>query len=530
MIPARRPARARDVTTAALFVTALAIPFAVTTRSESLARDERLENRRMATLPPPPRSVAEWGAYPNQFSTWFDDHVGLRHALLNLRSRLYVFGGRASPAKLVELGRDGWYYHTDGDRFDDWRGARPFSRADLATWRGALERRAEWLDARGIDYVFALCPNKEWVYPEHFPTGFERVGASRLEQLVGALADSSSVAFVDLRQALWDEKANDGDDDYVYHRLGTHWTDRGAWAGGRALIDALRARGRPIPRLEREPFVSRLDPDAAQDSMGDQLYLDDVLREPIHRLEPRGTRRATEVSFDASIGVGARHWTNVDRTLPRVVLVHDSFGPWLAPILAESCSELWTTASTPRCGTLVAEVRPDVVLQMYTERVLRRGEILTALNGDRIDTITTPLDATTIFDAGPGDLRARVVAVSGVTLEDDGERPRGDDPAPIAGLRVTTGAEPGTLAVKVPAVAPGRNAMLTLRMRATSVARVRVRGGAPGHERLLVSTLTSPRDREQVLALGRWSGADELRVEIDPDTSLVLERCAFHVR
>jgi hypothetical protein len=61
--------------------------------------------------------------------------------------------------------------------------------------------------------------------------------------------------------------------------------------------------------------------------------------------------------------------------LPRVLLLHDSFGPFLFPYLSERCSELLCLWDYSLPEDAVELLRPDAVIQIYTERNLVQAPV-----------------------------------------------------------------------------------------------------------------------------------------------------------
>src|SRR5262245_58909489 len=98
-----------------------------------------------------------------------------------------------------------------------------------------LESQRDFLARRGIEYVFAIGPNKESIYPEQVPPRYNRVGPTRMDQLVAHLEAHSDFRILDLRPALRRARADDRPDVHLYFELGTHWNGRGARAAAREM-------------------------------------------------------------------------------------------------------------------------------------------------------------------------------------------------------------------------------------------------------------------------------------------------------
>jgi hypothetical protein len=326
------------------------------------------EFRSPAEKPVHPASIAEWQAYPAGFEAWFNDHFGLRDKLVRWHNMLDWYGFGVSPTPKLVLGKGAWIYYADDKSLDVFRGAYPLSPNELEGWRGTLTARRDWLAARNIRYLFAIVPNKDQIYPEHLPSAFDERGATRSDQLIEYLRAGSDIDVLDLRPALLAEKQNDRDDDHVYHRLGTHWTDRGAYAGYAALIERLKASFPNLVPVPRDSFT--ITSEGTGDTWAPHLYMEDLLTQANYPWHIRSSDRA---KFEPSAVSGdAFESFNSDTSLPRAAILHDSFGPVLRPWLAENFSHAWWSWGWSFETHLkeIATDHPDIVIEMFVDRAL----------------------------------------------------------------------------------------------------------------------------------------------------------------
>ena len=349
-----------------LFVAALLMPGLVMVAGVD-HETTRGENRELATAPRRPGTWAEWRAFPAAASRYFEDHFGLRARLVRwqARLRLRVFGVSASPDVIV--GRDGWLFYAGDGGAEDIVSATPFTPAELDTWRTTLEHTRDWMEARGITYVFVLAPDKHEVYPEMLPASIRRVGVeTRSDTLVAYLREHSTVPVLDLRTVLSAAKTHER----IYHRTDTHWNDRGAFAASEALLRLLAPR-LGVPQ-ERSGYTPRAVAVPGLDLAG-MLGIADGMTEEDLRLVPRVARRARIVEParpDARL-MDARIVTEQDApSRPRAVMFRDSFGSAMIPFLSEEFSRavyLWQYNVDP--DVVIAE-RPDIVIQEWVGRRL----------------------------------------------------------------------------------------------------------------------------------------------------------------
>ena len=235
---------------------------------------------------------------------------------------------------------------------------------ELARSVQELERRQRSLEARGIRYLVVVAPNKETIYPEFMPERLRPVSdVSRLDQLVAALKERSSVPLLDLRPALRTAKQQGR----VYHVTDTHWNDAGSMAASVAVLERLAIW---YPQIDRTAaggeFMTR------KGSGGDlarMLALED--RFPEEYVEWRPVRpRAALTSQPAPGSTAPTVHTCESCRGPVVVMTEDSFNENLAPLLAEQFPLLVRVDGFRLVEPLLDRYKPDVVIEQFVERKL----------------------------------------------------------------------------------------------------------------------------------------------------------------
>jgi alginate O-acetyltransferase complex protein AlgJ len=359
--------RAFDRLLVLLFAAALAAPFVDRIVRSDDARGPEPERRLPTPAPAFPRTLATLLAFPREFEKYWNDSFGLRDVLLRWHSLLKVSWLGVSPDDRHVIGKDLWVYNQTSDIIDNWRGAIPFSATQLEAWRQRLERRRDAARAAGAHYLFAVVPDKPQIYPEYVPPRFAKIGPSRMDQLFEHMRAHSDVDVLDLRPALLAERANDDPDDFVYYPLGTHWQMRGAIAGFNAFVDHLRPR---FPRLRNLPMSAHTEraERSNRDSELYNMYIGDFRLQTDHWWDLTGPAHHRRVENDETLR--RQVFVNDDQALPRVVMFHDSFGPYFENEWAEVCSRFAMSWSYDFDLGLVRRERPDCVVEFVVERAL----------------------------------------------------------------------------------------------------------------------------------------------------------------
>lgn len=189
-----------------------------------------------------PPSLTKAGGFNPSFlsdaSDYFADHFAARQELITANARLEAALFGESAEEKVILGKDGWLYYKS--TLDDYRGQNLL--ADREIWSAAhcLALMQEYAQAQNVDFLFAVAPNKNTLYPEHMPDRYLRSDATgNLAHLYDAL-QQEGVQFADLKAAF------DAEDSTLYYRLDSHWNELGAALAHDTILDAL---GKDAPRL-----------------------------------------------------------------------------------------------------------------------------------------------------------------------------------------------------------------------------------------------------------------------------------------
>ena len=383
---ATRGAGLGDWTLAAAFLLGLILPGAGLLLGWSDRDDVPLENRAPAPAPSWPVDAAGWQALPTTVEAWFDDSVAFRTALIRAHNALLVLGLGTSPSPKVTLGRDRWMFIGEDDYADVYRRVEPFSAEQLAQWRGILTERRDWLASLGIEYLLVVPPSKCSVYPEQMPARFDVVrGESRLDQLLDDLTRVARLPLVDLAPSLREGSRHE----LVYYPLGSHWTPPGAYRAYVDIIDALAPRvpsiGAPWPRTN---FDELPDDHHQGDNWAERLHIGDLVTQQVKELVPRVRHDIRELR-GAAAGLPnlAWRWENDDRSLPRGMLLHDSFGLGLMRDLALNFSELVTVQhqlDPAVVRELIQATRPDVLIEEIVELgIVRRPPVVLEPGGWR---------------------------------------------------------------------------------------------------------------------------------------------------
>jgi hypothetical protein len=316
--------------------------------------------------PGTPHSVKDVGQWPTRFRRWFKDHYTLRRELIRAQGALVLHGLGVSPSPTVLIGKDGWWFYRDDNGLDDMTTVTPMKEEDLATWTDLARENQRWLAARGIPYLFVLAPDKHLIYPEYLPDGIHQVHEPWLVQFMRFFTAHSTVDTIDLRSLMLDAKRRER----VYHRTDTHWNNRGALVASLSIMNWM-ARVHPgltVPTGDDFEFTTYTE---HGHDLAAMLGLEHSVTEEVLDVKPRQPRRAQIVEESEHVLESGRVVTeHSDQSLPRVLIIRDSFMTPLIPFLAEQCSRCVFLWQNYLDTSVVDREKPDIVIHEIVGRRL----------------------------------------------------------------------------------------------------------------------------------------------------------------
>lgn len=346
-----------------------------------------VESREPNEYPPLEFTVEGLRDFPGRFEKAFNDRFGFRRDLITLYKLLMfkVFNISTDRGNVV-IGRDGWLFL--GDKYEDvfarHTGARPPLPSEAERVLRAEEKKRDWLQRRGIAYLFVVAPDKHSIYPEYLPEYVRKPSREVLADLVMAGVPGRGLPVLDLRPAMLESKTRYGD--MVYAKTDSHWSNLGCYDGYRVIMDALARQTGPLKPLALRSY---------QASAGPAYNLEGLLglrkhykMKDVHiRLEcdhaspamrarefsgaPAPWSGTDEVHYNARLIVSNGEALN----RLRVFALRDSFGNRLSVLLNQSFSEvLYTHYNRESLNfeivDLLLDFRPDVLLFEMVERNL----------------------------------------------------------------------------------------------------------------------------------------------------------------
>ncbi len=274
----------RKQMTILLFFLILLIPLLfINTKSEQVSE---IDNRPLAEwtagdgTSPPVTDLRSWNEI---LESYLSDRIGFRKEMIGLYGNMnnFLFHNLKHPSFEYGLGDEVFY--TFKEEVPDSNFVNGFYQF--------LVRADEYLKARNIDFVFAINPSKNQVYPEYVPK-YIHTKYSNSELLREKLADAPFTAIDNI--SLLPAHKTEG---RLYHTKfdAGHWSDLGAFYGIQSMFE---------PLLEKYPSMTPMDLSRFEVQTKTETYLpisNIVIDEKIETLEPLEREAINEEDLENGI-------------------------------------------------------------------------------------------------------------------------------------------------------------------------------------------------------------------------------------
>ncbi len=316
------------------------------------------ENRELATKPE--LNLLDLPSYPAAYDNYVNDTMPFRNELVSLNSILNMRIYKKSPTERVIVGDEGWLFYNgaaveDGDPVADMQGSNLLNLEELEAIKQNLMEQRDSLEAKGIEFVVFICPNKETIYSEKMPAQYGNAAElSRTQQIVDYVEDEIRIVYP-IEEIKKEKDLNP--EISLYYQLDTHWNNLGAYIGAKEVLHEL---GYDIPNLN-EYSLSQTN---CSGDLAAMMNLSRYLKYDIN-YSMDGLLDNTEV-IEWANGIG-RCKSNITSD-KKIMMVGDSFARASGPIIATQFSELLFSHRNNYTEELLDEFNPDIVILEFVER------------------------------------------------------------------------------------------------------------------------------------------------------------------
>lgn len=324
-----------------------------------------LDNAKLIEFP-----VLRLGGFRSGIEEYVSDRVGFRDEMITLYQKfcglafqklvhpLYVYGKEGhimSPLDLVT------YQHLD------------VSEEYIENFTDYLESLEEFCQNQGAEFLFYLCPNKETIYPEYFPDGYNvKNQPSRSDRILERL-NEKGVAYLSPKELFLSLKGKELLYNVKYDTV--HWNETGEFYGHQQIIHYFNKDFPRMGELEWKEFeITQIYQQMLQSS---RLEIEEIV--PHNILIDTDAVRDDEIFGQIAVTSPTEYYmhykneTALRNGMPKVLIFGDSYFSNSAKYYINHSSELTLMHCTnmPNIEYYISVLQPDIVIYEVVERVLQ---------------------------------------------------------------------------------------------------------------------------------------------------------------
>lgn len=271
--------------------------------------------------------------------------------------------GTSTTDKVI-LGKEGWLFYngpanTDADNIADYQGSNLFTEDELEKIKKNFETTRKNLEAKGIQFVLMLIPNKENVYAEYMPDAYGKVAeTTRIEQVTEYLREHTDVNVVYPMEEMQQTKADYPQYD-LYTYLGTHWNSLGAYVGAKTLLEQVDVT---LPEISSLKLKYTKEGDA---DLSDMLGTTEQMQDNNYEISGYSDHEVTNITWDETTEFRCST-TEADER--KYLMVRDSFTTAMVPYIASNFNDSYFIHMTQYDGSIIEKEQPDIVVYEFIER------------------------------------------------------------------------------------------------------------------------------------------------------------------
>lgn len=326
----------------------------------------RREMRKLA--PKPNINFDEIFAFPEKYESFYNDHFPGREKLIIRNSYINyrIFKRSLFPTKVL-LGKDGWTFRPSERQILEHKWF--LTDVEIHDIVKILHDRTEYYNNKGITFYIAPVPLKSDIYRENLPDYYNLSGQENiLDVFMKTLKDDELLKIIDLKPTLIRAK----DEGRVFFKTDFHWSEFGGYIAYYEIIKRIRQDFPKVKPIEPNEFeMTSVGTPSGNDAI--EIGLEGIITESCfqyHIFNPKSKDMPLR-GYKAPEGFGVEKEfyelvrSNRDTSLPKIVVIRDSFYHFLVPLTGESFSTsvfIWDAWAYGLNKEIIENEKPDIVL------------------------------------------------------------------------------------------------------------------------------------------------------------------------
>lgn len=211
------------------------------------------ENRTLASKPI--LVLTNINEYPKKYEEYFNDYLPFRNELVKLKNLNDIFVFKNIIYGGVLLGKDKWLFIKSANLNEKYIGIEEynFTEKELEKAKNNLIHFRDELKNKNIDFIFMVCPDKQFIYSEYMPDYIKRKSTKNdTDIFVEYIKNNTDIKVVYPKEELLKYK----DKYQLYYKYDSHWNSLGAYIGYTELTRILNIDNKSIESFKILEFDS----------------------------------------------------------------------------------------------------------------------------------------------------------------------------------------------------------------------------------------------------------------------------------
>ncbi len=332
------------------------------------------ENRALTKFPR--TDTCDMDKLPYYIENYLIDRLSTRSAMIRLHSQLNVIIFKSSPPGIKAfIGKDDWLF-LSGEELRTFTGTELFTEGEMQEFKTEILRRQQILSSHKTKLLIAIVPNKANIYPEHMPDHIGKAEHYGYGQQLLEYLKKNNLPVIDLYKALAQNKTHHD----LYFKTDNHWNDLGAFVAANYVLSEMKKDFPSITLPDTITYPVKIKKEKGG-PIAEMLSIENQVSDLNYSPTPVNFRSTlnTKKNFEPMANFPYKdeyetNYTQNDSTLPRVLLIRDSFGKRFIPYFAEGCSVctgIWDGWHYGFNEQIIDHTKPNYVVYLITESQLK---------------------------------------------------------------------------------------------------------------------------------------------------------------
>lgn len=179
-------------------------------------------------------------AYMRNTEKFYNSNFAFRNHLYKIYKYIHwdMLGSNLFPNEVI-IGKEGWLFtgNKNQQSFDQALGIIPAISVRLDSTCLKVQNMKLFCDSLGIDFYFAIAPDKSTVYPQYYPFNISHPGLT-LNTFSNLLQSKYNIEPINLGEYF----TKTDSENLLYFKTDSHWNTYGAFWGTKKLLDVIHEK------------------------------------------------------------------------------------------------------------------------------------------------------------------------------------------------------------------------------------------------------------------------------------------------